>query len=73
LLSSFIGREEELAHLVAGIAGTRLISLIGPGGCGKTRLALEAARHAQPSFADGCWLIEFGPLSDSSELASAVA
>ena len=73
MLSSFIGREDELAHLLTRVASTRLITLIGSGGCGKTRLALEVARHVQPSFADGCWLIEFGPLSDPSELPSAVA
>src|SRR4051794_15978830 len=73
MLSSFIGREDELAHLLARIAGTRLITLIGSGGCGKTRLALEVARHVQPSFADGCWLIEFGPLGNPSDLASAIA
>src|SRR5215213_3923219 len=73
ILSSFIGREDELAHLIAGIAGIRLITLVGSGGAGKTRLALEVARPAQHAFADGCWLIEFGPLTDSSELASAIA
>jgi len=73
MLSSFIGREDELAHLLPRIADTRLITLIGSGGCGKTRLALEVARAAQPLFADGCWLIEFGPLTDLSDLASAIA
>ena len=73
MLSSFIGREEELAHLLMHIADTRLMTLIGSGGCGKTRLALEVARAAQPSFADGCWLIEFGPLTDPTDLASAIA
>src|SRR5215208_6284637 len=73
MLSSFIGREEELAHLMARIAGTRLITLIGSGGAGKTRLALEVARHTQHAFAGGCWLIEFGLLTNPSDLASAIA
>jgi len=73
MLSSFIGREAELDQLVARVVGTRFVTLSGSGGCGKTRLALEVARRAQHAFAQGCWLVEFAPLSDRSELASALA
>jgi predicted ATPase len=73
MLSSFIGRAAELDQLVTHVVGTRLITLSGSGGSGKTRLALEVARRAQSVFADGCWFVEFAPLSDPSDLASAIA
>ena len=62
--SALIGRDEELRKVVGRAASRRLITLTGPGGIGKTRLALEAARGLLPEFADGVWLIELAPLSD---------
>ncbi len=52
---------------------TRLLTLTGAGGCGKTRLALEAARDLIGAYRDGVWLIELAPLSDPTLIAQAVA
>ena len=73
--SRLIGRDQELAHLVAAVAdpGTRLLTVTGPGGCGKTRLALEVATVAAPHFGDGAVLVELAPLRDSSMLVAVVA
>ncbi|MFD9438806.1 ATP-binding protein [Streptomyces sp. NPDC060006] len=63
---SFVGRRPELARLdaVLGPAGDRerLVTLVGPGGVGKTRLALRAARRAAPRYPDGVWFVELSPL-----------
>ena len=72
LLSSFIGRDQELAHVIARLEGARLLTLTGVGGCGKTRLALEVARAIVPKYPDGVWLIELGPLSDPALVAQQV-
>jgi predicted ATPase len=62
----FVGRERELAEVVALLGSTRLLTLAGIGGTGKTRLALAAASTAGPSFADGVFLVELAALSDPS-------
>ena len=61
--TSFIGREQLSAQVGSMLRQTRLLTLTGPGGTGKTRLALHAARHAATGFADGAWLVELAPLS----------
>src|SRR5579859_3527624 len=61
-LTSFVGREGELAHLLNRLADARLLTLTGVGGCGKTRLALELARAVLDRYPDGVWLVELGPL-----------
>lgn len=72
-ISSFVGRERELAEVGNLLATTRLLTLVGPGGCGKTRLALRAARAAAANFRDGaCW-VELAPLSDCGLVPQAVA
>src|SRR6202008_4195964 len=63
-LTSFIGREQEIAQLDELVTANRLVTLTGAGGAGKTRLALEVAAHAVESFPDGAWLVELAPLSD---------
>jgi non-specific serine/threonine protein kinase len=74
VLSSFVGREKELAEVERLLAGgTRLLTLTGPGGCGKTRLALEAAREASGGFEDGAWWVGLAPLSEPDLVPRAVA
>jgi non-specific serine/threonine protein kinase len=53
--SSFVGRERELSEVRELLAETRLLTLTGPGGCGKTRLALRVAREAAGEFGNGVW------------------
>lgn len=72
-LSSFIGRQRELAELDALLATTRLLTLTGAGGVGKTRLALEAAGRAMPRFPDGVWLVDLAPLTEPALLLQTVA
>jgi predicted ATPase/DNA-binding winged helix-turn-helix (wHTH) protein len=72
-ISALIGRERELTELQDIIALHRLVTLTGAGGIGKTQLSLEAVRRAQPSFADGAWLVELGPLADAELLSGVVA
>src|SRR6516225_5096581 len=72
-ISELIGREAELAELTDIAATNRLVTLIGAGGIGKTRLALEVARQLLPEFPDGVWLAEFGPLSDPALVPVTVA
>jgi len=57
-LSSFVGREREIAEVKGLLAERRLVSLIGPGGCGKTRLALAVAHEMVGGFEDGVWWVE---------------
>ncbi len=72
-LSSFIGRERELAEVKGWLSRTRLLTLIGSGGAGKTRLALQAAAELLEVFSDGAWLVEFAPLSDGRLIPRTVA
>jgi predicted ATPase/DNA-binding winged helix-turn-helix (wHTH) protein len=73
LLTSFVGRESEIAHLVELAAEHRLVTLTGAGGAGKTRLAIEAARRMTDEFPDGVWLVELAALSDPDLVPQAVA
>jgi predicted ATPase/class 3 adenylate cyclase len=63
-LTSFIGREKEIAELKKLIAENRLITLTGSGGAGKTRLALRVAADLLSAFASGIWFVELAPLAD---------
>lgn len=67
-LTSFVGRETDIAALAARIRMARLLTLTGVGGVGKTRLALEVAIKAMPTFADAVWWIDLASLSDSTLL-----
>jgi class 3 adenylate cyclase len=73
LLTSFVGRERELAEVKRLLATTRLLTLTGPGGTGKTRLSLQAAADLQTAFAHGAWLVELAPLADPALVPGAVA
>jgi non-specific serine/threonine protein kinase len=72
-VTSFIGREREMAEVTRRLSSTRLVTLTGAGGCGKTRLALEVARPLLDEFLDGIWLIDLAPLGDPSLVAQSVA
>jgi DNA-binding SARP family transcriptional activator len=71
-LTSFIGREKEIAAVTRLLQGARLVTLTGPGGTGKTRLALQVAAGLLEQFADGVWLVELAPLFDPA-LVPAIA
>ena len=72
-LSSFIGRRREMAEVARLLAEQRLLTLTGPGGSGKTRLALEVGRQAQPDYDDGVWLVELAALGAGELLPQTVA
>ena len=71
--TSFIGRERELVEVKRALAMTRLLTLTGVGGSGKTRLALEVARDLVGAYPDGVWLAELAPLADPGLVPQAVA
>ncbi len=71
--SRFIGRESQLVELKRLLSDARLVTLIGPGGVGKTRLSLQAAHELLPDFADGVWLIELAALTDAAIVPQAIA
>jgi non-specific serine/threonine protein kinase len=72
-LTSFVGREEELAAVRRVQAGTRLLTLTGAGGCGKTRLALAVADELRWAYPHGVWFVDLAPLSEQSLLPAVVA
>ncbi len=71
--TSFLGREAEIIDLNQELKAHRLVTLTGPGGVGKTRLALEAASRLAHEFPDGVWVIELAPVGDPAAVAEAVA
>jgi predicted ATPase/DNA-binding SARP family transcriptional activator len=72
-VSTFVGREQELAELDKLLGAHRLVSIVGTGGIGKTRLAIEAARQRVDLAPDGVWFIDLAAVPDPAGLASAVA
>jgi len=72
-LTSFIGREREMAEIKRMLSAARLLTLTGSGGCGKTRLALQVAADLVGEFPDGAWLVELAALSDPALVPQAVA
>jgi predicted ATPase/DNA-binding SARP family transcriptional activator/DNA-binding CsgD family transcriptional regulator len=70
---SFVGRERELREVKRELAMTRLLTLSGPGGSGKTRLALEVARDLVGAYPDAVWLVELAGLSEPRLVPQAVA
>ncbi len=78
-LTSFVGREQEMAEIERLIAEHRLVTLTGAGGVGKTRLAVEfglklsRATHSSAAWQDGIWLVELASLTDSSLVAQTIA
>jgi predicted ATPase/DNA-binding CsgD family transcriptional regulator len=70
--TSFVGRRRELAEVRRKLATARLISLVGPGGVGKTRLAIRAATDLARGFSGGAWLVELAELQDPALVGNAV-
>ncbi len=72
-LTSFVGRAAVVAEVARRLGQYRLVTVTGPGGGGKTRLAGEVARHLAGQFADGVWLAELAAVRDPAQVAAAVA
>ena len=72
-LTSFVGRAGPAREVTGLLAERRLVTVTGPGGSGKTRLAAEVARRVAGGFADGTWLAELAPVADPAAVATAVA
>jgi predicted ATPase/DNA-binding CsgD family transcriptional regulator len=72
-LSSYIGHAADILEVQQRLTANRLVTLTGPGGCGKTRLALRIAGDLTAAYPDGVWLIEFAPLSDAAFITQVVA
>jgi predicted ATPase/class 3 adenylate cyclase len=72
-LSSFVGRTREIGDVQQRLAGTSLLTLTGPGGVGKTRLALEVGALLADEYPGGVWFVEFSTLDDESLVADSVA
>ena len=71
--TSFVGREREMVEVKRALAMTRLLTLTGTGGSGKTRLALEVARDIVGAYPDGVWLVELAALSEDDLVPQAMA
>jgi predicted ATPase/class 3 adenylate cyclase len=72
-LTSFVGRDSELAEARQRLSEAHLLTLIGPGGTGKTRLSIQLGAELLPEFADGVWLVELAPLADPGLIPQTVA
>jgi predicted ATPase/class 3 adenylate cyclase/DNA-binding CsgD family transcriptional regulator len=72
-LTSFVGRTGPVREVAGLLAGHRLVTVTGPGGSGKTRLAVEVAGQVAREFADGAWLVELAPVADPAQVAAVVA
>ena len=72
-LTSFIGREKEIAEIKEALGSSRLVTLTGSGGTGKTRLSIEVGTQELANFSNGIWLIELAPLSDPAQILPALA
>ena len=72
-LTSFVGRATAVDEIAGHLSQYRLVTVTGPGGAGKTRLAGEVARRVAGRFADGVWLAELAAVQDPAQVAAAVA
>lgn len=72
-LTPLVGREQALAEIRPLLERDRLVTLVGPGGMGKTRLAIQTGAELQESFPDGVWLAEFAAVSDADLLPNVIA
>ncbi len=71
--TSLIGRDQELIELASALTRTRLLTLTGVGGVGKTRLALAVAERVASSYEDGAWFVALAPLADAALVPQTVA
>jgi predicted ATPase/predicted Ser/Thr protein kinase len=72
-LTTFIGRNQAIADVQQLLSTTRLLTLTGAGGCGKTRLALEVGAQVRSEYRDGIWLVDLAPLSDPNLVTQTAA
>jgi predicted ATPase/class 3 adenylate cyclase len=72
-LSSFVGRERDLAQLRGDLQRHQIVTLTGVGGVGKTRLAVQLCADSLPRFRDGAWFVDLAPVRDGAQVASTVA
>ena len=72
-LASFVGRERELVELKRLLANNRILTLVGAGGIGKTRLAVQLAAEVSDAYRDGVWFVDLAPLADPELVPSALA
>src|SRR5690349_23309994 len=72
-LTSFVGRDAERAALTAALGTHRLVTAVGPGGVGKTRLALSVVAEVAGRYADGAWYVDLVPVTDPAMVAPAIA
>ncbi|MFZ0716791.1 ATP-binding protein, partial [Mycobacterium sp.] len=72
-LTSFVGREAELTHILEVLSGNRLVTLTGAGGAGKTRLAIQIAGQLSGEFGDGVWYVDLAPITDPELVPVTVA
>ena len=72
-LSTFIGRDREVAEVRALVESSRMVTLTGAGGCGKTRLSLQVAAEMLDGAGDGAWLVELAAVSDADSVPSAIS
>ena len=72
-LTSFVGRAAERAALAAALGTHRLVTAVGPGGVGKTRLALSVVTEVAGRYADGAWYVDLVPVTDPAMVAPAIA
>jgi predicted ATPase/class 3 adenylate cyclase len=72
-LSAFVGREREVREVRRLVESSRLVTLTGAGGCGKTRLALQAAAELLDEARDGVWFVDLAPLTEGEQIPAAVA
>jgi predicted ATPase/class 3 adenylate cyclase len=72
-VTTFVGRDDDLVEVTEALGESRVVTLIGVGGVGKTRLAIQTAAELLPRYRDGVWLCELGPLSDPGQVPDAIA
>nr|WP_221374187.1 BTAD domain-containing putative transcriptional regulator [Actinoplanes polyasparticus] len=71
-LTSFVGRDDDLARIDTLLAAGRLVTIVGPGGAGKTRLSIEAARRRRHEYRDGTWLIDLAAVTEPAKVGAAL-